>query len=40
MDEYVNFIPNCGHVGLCKECLSNLVDKRKCVICKESIKYI
>lgn len=40
MDEYVNFIPNCGHVGLCKECLGNLVDKRKCVICKENIKYI
>ena len=40
MDEYVNFIPNCGHVGLCKECKNNLVDKRRCVICKENIKYI
>jgi hypothetical protein len=40
MDDYVDYIPNCGHVGLCIECKNNLVDKRKCVICKQNIKYI
>ncbi len=40
MEDYVDYIPNCGHVGLCKNCVYNLADKRKCVICKRNIKYI
>mgnify|MGYP001364248046 CR=1 FL=1 len=39
-DNYVNVIPSCGHIGLCKFCLDNLQNKKICVICKENIKYI
>merc|ERR1712070_1084102 len=41
MDNFIDYIPSCGHNGCCIKCYNKLNDKFKdnCLICKQNCKY-
>ena len=43
LDNYIEYIPTCGHMGLCVSCKTKLNSRKvesRCVICTKKIKYI
>lgn len=42
VNNWINYIQTCGHLGFCTECYKNKKNKftKKCVLCKQSCTYM